>query len=105
MQVSMHGIVRSNVLQLLFKSLVLVRSERMDSLDAATLPKQGSSADSVLLAYPIVSMRQLAQFIESILHTVIACAILGIGNGKTGYLSQFVVVLLLVEILIHILID
>ena len=29
MQVTMLGIVRSNVLQLLFKSLVLVRSERM----------------------------------------------------------------------------
>ena len=36
---------------------------------------------------------------------MIACAILGIGNGKAGYLSQFVIVLLLVEILIHILID
>lgn len=105
MQVTMLGIVRSNVLQLLFKSLVLVWSERMDSLDADTLHKQGSSADSVLLVNALVGMRQLAQFIESILHTVIACAILGIGNGKTGYLSQFVVVLLLIEILIHILID
>ena len=37
MQVTMLGIVRSNVLQLLFKSLVLVWSERMDSLDADTL--------------------------------------------------------------------
>ena len=105
MQVTMLGIVRSNVLQLLFKSLVLVWSERMDSLDADTLHKQGSSADSVLLVYALVGMRHLAQFIEGILHTVIACAILGIGNGKAGYLSQFVVVLLLIEILIHILID
>ena len=91
MQVTMLGIVRSNVLQLLFKSLVLVWSERMDSLDADTLHKQGSSADSVFLVNAI----------EGILHTVIACAILGIGNGKAGYLSQFVVVLLLIEILIH----
>ena len=105
MQVTMLGIVRSNVLQLLFKSLVLVWSERMDSLDADTLNKQGSSADSVLLINALVGMRQLAQFIEGILHNVIACAILGIGNGKVGYLSQFVVVLLLIEILIHILID
>lgn len=56
MQVSMLGIVRSNVIQLLFKSLVLVRSERMDSLDADTLHKQGSSADSVLLVNALVGM-------------------------------------------------
>ena len=56
MQVTMLGIVRSNVLQLLFKSLVLVWSERMDSLDADTLHKQGSSADSVLLVYTLVGM-------------------------------------------------
>lgn len=105
MQVTMLGIVRSNVLQLLFKSLVLVWSERMDSLDADTLHKQGSSADGRFMVDTLVGMRQLAQFIEGILHTVIACAILGIGNGKAGYLSQFVVVLLLIEILIHILID
>ena len=50
----MLGIVRSNVLQLLFKSLVLVWSERMDSLDADTLHKQGSSADSVFLVNALV---------------------------------------------------
>lgn len=55
MQVTMLGIVRSNVLQLLFKSLVLVWSERMDSLDADTLHKQGSSADSVLLVYTLLA--------------------------------------------------
>ena len=41
MQVTMLRIVRSNVLQLLIKSLVLVWSERMDSLDADTLHKPG----------------------------------------------------------------
>lgn len=56
MQVMMLGIVRSNVLQLLFKSLVLVWSERMDSLDADTLHKQGSSADSVFLVNALVGM-------------------------------------------------
>ena len=55
MQVTMLGIVRSNVLQLLFKSLVLVWSERMDSLDADTLHKQGSSADSVSWSMPLLA--------------------------------------------------
>ena len=54
MQVTMLGIVRSNVLQLLFKSLVLVWSERMDSLDADTLHKQGSSADSGMLGMSLI---------------------------------------------------
>ena len=51
MQVTMLGIVRSNVLQLLFKSLVLVWSERMDSLDADTLHKQGSVSYTHLDVY------------------------------------------------------
>ena len=56
MQVTMLGIVRSNVLQLLFKSLVLVWSERMDSLDADTLHKQGSSADGRFKVDALVGM-------------------------------------------------
>ena len=56
MQVTMLVIVRSNVLQLLFKSLVLVWSERMDSLDADTLHKQGSSAVGVFWVNAVVGM-------------------------------------------------
>ena len=56
MLVTMLGIVRSNVLQLLFKSVCLVWSDRMDSIYSDTLHKQGSSADSVFLVNALVGM-------------------------------------------------
>ena len=53
MQVTMLGRVRSNVLQLLFKALVLVWSERMDSLDADTLHKQPAVSTLSRFGYAI----------------------------------------------------
>src|SRR5574344_610730 len=75
---------------------------------ATSLPygeQRYTSADGGFIVDALVGTRLLTQFIERLTHLVIASVCLDVGNGKTGYLSHLVIVLLLGHFSVHTLLD